>query len=346
MSGRGATVRSARSARCRTVTSGGASTLCTAVLGLAVFALGAASRAPAQQEDVAADAPEPEWVTPRGAPMGAVAFSPDGEVVASAGHDGEVHLWAAEDGAHLGRLEGHGDEVYDVAFVGDGGRLVSGGYDGRVILWEVEAREPVRSWSAEPWTTDVAVAGSELLFGTVTSRLRRGTLGSDSLSTRETDLYTVSSVAAGPDGELWAAAALEIALLDREGARLEGATLQGHDHLVLSMDFGDGRLVSGSMGGTVRVWDLEAREETRVLEREVPHPMVALSPDGDRVAAGGASLQVWLWDLSQEDAGTRPVGRHDRGVTGVAFSPDGDRLVSTSMDGTVRMWSLPDGGGR
>lgn len=290
-------------------------------------------------------APPPVWTTPARAPVAAVAFSGDGERVASASHDGSVYLWAAEDGAYLGSLEGHADEVYDVTFVDGGDRLVSGGYDGRVILWDVESREQIRSWSAEPWTTDVAVAGSELLFGTVTSMLRRGGLDQDSLTTREADLYTVSSVAAGPDGDRWAAAALEIALLDRSGAR-DGEPLRGHDHLVLSMAFGgDDRLVSGSLGGTVRVWDLETHEAVRVLEREVPLPMVALGPAGRRVAAGGASLSVWMWDLSDEDAEPRRVGRHDRGITGVAFSPDGTRLVSSSMDGTVRMWRVPGGGG-
>lgn len=315
-----------------------------ALLVVTALVLGALAPAPAAGQEAETDAPEPLWVTPSGAPVAAVAYSPDGEVVASAGHDGNVYLWAARDGAHMGRLEGHEDEVYDVAFVGDSGRLVSGSYDGRVILWDVEAREQIRSWTAEPWTTDVEVRGSELLFGTVASRLRRGSLGDNSLSTRESDLYTVSAVAAGPDGEQWAAAALDIALLGPDGARLDGPTLQGHDHLVLSMDFGEDRLVSGSMGGTVRVWDLESRETVRVLEREMPLPMVDLGPDGRRVAAGGASLSVWMWDLSEPDGEAVRVGRHDRGLTGVAFGPDGRRIATSSMDGTVRMWRVPAAG--
>lgn len=71
-----------------------------------------------------------------------------------------------------------------------------------------------------------------------------------------------------------------------------------------------------------------------------PALTVALSRDGRTLASGGADSQVVL------RTGGEPsfLRRHTAGIRSVEFSPDGRMLMSAADDGSVRWWSVPDGG--
>ena len=71
----------------------------------------------------------PETVT-------SVAFSPDGQRIASASQDGTTQVWDASTGQETLTLKGHTDNVSSVAFSPDGKRIVSCSFDNTIKIWD------------------------------------------------------------------------------------------------------------------------------------------------------------------------------------------------------------------
>src|SRR6201990_7172 len=79
-----------------------------------------------------------------GARVFSVAFSPDGQYIASASDDGKIRVWNAMTGETVGGpFTGHRESVWSVAFSPDGQHIVSGSDDGTIRVWNTTTGETV-----------------------------------------------------------------------------------------------------------------------------------------------------------------------------------------------------------
>ena len=79
-----------------------------------------------------------------------------------------------------------------------------------------------------------------------------------------------------------------------------------------------------------------------LLQPEGRPRVVAVSPDGDRLAAGttAGTIEVWDWETGRSEGVLRGSGDD---ITELAFAPRDDEVVSATVDGRVRRWDLRTG---
>jgi WD40 repeat protein/tRNA A-37 threonylcarbamoyl transferase component Bud32 len=237
-----------------------------------------------------------------------VAFSPDGQRLASASWDRTVRIWKTATGKELFTLKGHVGVVDCVVFSPDGQRLASGGQG-----FDAQKKQ---------------VYGEVKLWETATGKELRALKGHTSV---------VRSVAFSPDGQRLASASNDqtVKFWDTTTGK-ELLSLKGHTGPVFGVAFSpDGqRLASaGGMDRMVKLWDTATGKELLTLKGHVSSvTSVAFSPDGQRLAsAGGSTVKLWETATGKELFTLK-------GASGsVAFSPDGQRLASAS-GWTVNLW--------
>ncbi|WP_437331697.1 SIR2 family protein [Sorangium sp. So ce394] len=300
--------------------------------------------------------PEPEHVEPMIAPASdghAVAFSPDGEFLASGHANGTVRIWDLATGVVRVVLVSHEGNVHSLAWSADSRTLASGSGDATVRLWDI-ASGTVRRVLRDHWGTVTSVAfspdGSMLASGSEDATLRLWDTASGG-ARRVIDCRpgAVSDVAWSPDGTTLASAHEDgsVRLWDAVSGAARGV-LAGHQRRVQSVAWSpDGAtLASGAYDSTIRLWDA-ATGAVRLVLRDHRSWVVTLAwrPDGTTLASGSYDSTVRLWDVSTGAA--RLVLRGHGGlVAGAAWSVDGATLASTSRDGTIRLWDASTGASR
>ena len=256
---------------------------------------------------------------PRTRDVSALAFSPDGAMLATAGADGTIRFWEISSRRLLRSWEGKPEHVLSLSFSPDATFLASGRADGTLIVKKVKTAEvqfqqsfpaKVQVVRYSPDGSALAIALSNTWVGTCDARTGEIRFGRS----------------------LWGVAAI---------------------YPMVLRFFPDGKSFAAIGGGQIRRMDAASGEKLGRFKGALPVSTFDISPDGSRVAGvrmlngevNGEKVhemrEIMFWDAaSREFANSieNPVP-----VSGVAFSPDGTLLAAEGADGTVALWELKPG---
>jgi WD40 repeat protein len=245
------------------------------------------------------------------APVVAVAFSPDGKLLAS-GTYGHVTIWDLASARPVKQLTNVLGAVNDLRFSPDGKLLATAG-------GQPSAKGDLRLYRVSDWKLLAALRGHE---------------------------DVAFAIAFRPDGKYLASASFDktVRIWNVTTHKLE-RTLSGHSDFVYAVAYSpDGKtLVSASKDRTVKVVEADTGKSLFTfsgMEQDVL--AVAFSPDGKQVVSSGFEPALYWWS-PQTGEKIRTQAGHGVAVHELCFSQDGKVVVSAGADKTVRVWDGTSG---
>ncbi len=305
-------------------------------------------------------------------------FSHDGRTLAAGGYDGTFQLWDTASGEKLLKpLTGHEGSVLGLASSPDGQTLVTCCPEGVLRLWQTSTGKLIRRWRTQA-SADGLCGPTSLAYSPDGKTLAaagwdRAIRLWDAATGREIGQFAgrpgprslQSYLQFSPDGKLLATRDADGAIRLWTSAGQEQRTLQervpdpGRERGVRALAFSpDGRLLAGSLGQRIRVWDVTTGAEVRRLTgADQMVTALAFSVDGKSLASAGEGAAVSLWEVATGRERRRflePIGpidrldpdgyRHpqtlSRRFNALLFAPDGQTLFGGRADGGIYVWDI------
>ena len=300
-------------------------------------------------------------------PLHAVAYSPTGMFVATAGEAGDIRVWDPRTGQTAIILTGISGRVRGLAFSPDGGVIAAAGADGTIRLWEL----PINT---------LAMARRAMEAIPILHDMIKPVPQSPSITLYDAHRGSVNCVAFSPDGRFlvsggqggflrwwdvsgWHATNPDGSVAGNAGALAASLTharhapdarpvcevraFEAHPNGVLSMAFSAGGeiLVTGGADRTVQVWASDGAKNIRTFPGYASAVLaVAATPDGKSIVTvnNGTIPTIQLINLATGRVVRRFIG-HTRPVFALALSQDGELLASAGLDKMIRLWGVEDG---
>ncbi len=284
-----------------------------------------------------------------------VAFSPDGNTLASCGSD-QLYLWDWRSGEQKMSISGHTKSINAIAFSPDNGILATGSR-GEINIWDVNTLTHKTTFIDDDWSHNWSLTfspdgknlasniGSNIRFWDLTTGIHQATIGR--INGLEASTSNFTSIEFSPDGRYLASTNRSAQIVIWYSGRIYKSTLKGHTDIVNSVDFSyeSRTLASGSDDHSVRIWNVvtDTLIDTFMGHTDEVH-CVAFSPNGTILASGSRDGTIILWDVVTGELLATLTG-HTDGVRDIAFSIGGRTLASCGWwyDNTVFIWDVATG---
>ncbi|KAJ2987542.1 hypothetical protein NUW58_g4448 [Xylaria curta] len=239
-----------------------------------------------------------------------VAFSPNGQILASASALGSVRLSEIPTGPAEYAFEGHSDHVTVLALSPDGTKLASGSNDTTVRIWDVTTGKTERVLPHSNQVTAVAFSpnGSALVSASGSAGI---------IHTWDTTTGGIKDTLRDPNPRTEHCGEVYSILYSLDGRKV-AFTLSYYD---------------------ARLWDVATGQVMVLPHYNMSRTGLAFSPDGTRLASVIYNQVVSLWNTTTGESEGFLKGHQDL-IGALAFSPDGRKLASGSFDKTIRIWDV------
>jgi hypothetical protein len=283
----------------------------------------------------------------------AVAFSPDGTLVAGGSKDGIIKVWDTASGDLKIEMPKGADasslsEITSLAFSPDGKLLASGRADANVVIWDPQTGSrgnTLRGHSQRVNSVAFSPDGQTVVSGADDTTVK---------------LWDPTSMGGQPKKSLNLDSPVKAVAFSVDGAIVAGAGGAQDGHLrmwdvatwsqkpeitksavMTSLSFSkDGKVAAGNASSTVVIWNVQSREQLNTLTGHKSQVNgVAFSPQGESVISGSADTYVLLWDADAVGASKRALTQNSAPVYAVAVSSDGKWIASAGGDKTVKLWA-------
>ena len=246
----------------------------------------------------------------------AMAFSPDGAILASTVGSGTIQLWNVANHKKIGMaMSADSQPVSGVAFSSDGTKLATASGDGTARLWDVATQQEIGS----PMTADTK---------------------------------PVNDVAFSPDGKILATSSSDgtARLWDTATQRQKGPAMKvGGPASWLAFN-SSGTILATADGGSTYLWNVAGDDQTGApltAQGSGGVSSLAFSPTADMIATGNGDGVIQLWDPTIFQQAVTPFlintpeqqNSNQSGPT-ISFSANDENIAVSDANGIIRMWNL------